>query len=363
MISVILPFHNEQETLPALYPRLTAAAQTWGADYEVIAIDDGSTDSTAGMLDAICREDPHWKLLRFSRNFGHQAAVSAGIHYSSGDAVVVMDSDLQDPPEQLHRFLAKWREGYQVVYAIRTKRKENIFKRAAYYLFYRLLKRLSSIDIPLDSGDFSVIDRSVVNVLKLLPERTRFVRGLRSWAGFRQVGVAYERDARYAGEVKYTFRKLVQLAINGILSFSSAPLRLASWLGVTLCGLSVTLVMLLVVWRLANFEILGMKPGNSVGWTSLISLILFLSGIQMLVIGMIGEYLARVFDEVQGRPPWIIGYARGFEPEQLAAPVGWCVSERFCPSQTMWSPNQPLAQDDARTAPHPQMASEHAPVV
>lgn len=363
MISVILPFHNEQETLPALYPRLTAAARTWDEDYEVIAIDDGSTDDTAGMLDAICREDAHWKLLRFSRNFGHQAAVSAGIYYSQGDAVVVMDSDLQDPPEQLHRFLDKWREGYQVVYAIRTKRKENIFKRAAYYTFYRILQRLSTIDIPLDSGDFAVMDRSVVEVLKVLPERTRFVRGLRSWAGFRQIGVTYERDARYAGDVKYTFRKLVQLAVNGILSFSSAPLRLASWLGVMLCGLSATLVLLLIGWRLANFEVMGMKPGNSVGWTSLISLILFLSGIQMLVIGAIGEYLARVFDEVQGRPPWIIGYARGFATQQLTAPVGWCVSDQFCPSQAMWSPNGLTGYPADQTLPQPQIASEHAPVV
>ena len=363
MISVILPFHNEQETLPALYPRLTTAAQTWAEDYEVIAIDDGSTDATAGMLDAICREDRHWKLLRFSRNFGHQAAVSAGIHYSSGDAVVVMDSDLQDPPEQLHRFLNKWREGYQVVYAIRTKRKENIFKRTCYHIFYRILRWLSTIEIPLDSGDFSVIDRSVVEVLKQLPERTRFVRGLRSWAGFRQIGVAYERDARYAGEVKYTFSKLVRLAVDGILSFSSAPLRMASWLGVLLCGLSATLILLLIGWRLANFEVAGMKPGNSVGWTSLISLILFLSGIQMLVIGAIGEYLARVFDQVQGRPPWIIGYARGFGPELISEPVGWCVSERFCPSQSMWSPRPELAADNGKTSVRPLIASEHAPVV
>ncbi|MES2790668.1 MAG: glycosyltransferase family 2 protein [Planctomycetota bacterium] len=363
MISVILPFHNEQETLPALYPRLTAAARTWGEDYEVIAIDDGSTDSTAGMLDAICGADPHWKLLRFSRNFGHQAAVSAGIYYSRGDAVVVMDSDLQDPPEQLHRFLNKWREGYQVIYAIRTKRKENVFKRTAYFLFYRLLKKLSTIDIPLDSGDFSVIDRSVVEVLKLLPERTRFVRGLRSWAGFKQIGISYERDARYAGEVKYTFRKLVQLAVNGILSFSSAPLRMASWLGVMLCGLSAALIFLLIGWRIANFEILGMKPGNSVGWTSLISLILFLSGIQMLVIGAIGEYLARVFDEVQGRPPWIIGYARGFSPEQQSASVGWCVSDRFSPSPAKWSPGPLPVETPPLTPERPQITSQHAPVL
>jgi glycosyltransferase involved in cell wall biosynthesis len=339
MISVVLPFYNEEETIPALYGRLTAAAQGWNETYEVIAIDDGSKDATAGMLDAICRDDPRWKLLRFARNFGHQAAVSAGIYYSQGAAVVVMDSDLQDPPEELHRFFDKWREGYQVVYAVRTKRKENVFKRTSYFLFYRLLKSLSTIEIPLDSGDFSLMDRSVVEVLKKLPERTRFVRGLRSWAGFRQIGVVYERDARFAGEVKYTFRKLVQLAVNGLLSFSSAPLRLASYLGFALCGLSIVLIGLLTAWKLTDLTLMGMKPGSQVGWTSLISLILFLSGIQMLVIGAIGEYLARVFDEVQGRPPWIIGYAQGFDPRQLGTQLGWCVSDIFRPSPGTWSPN------------------------
>lgn len=375
MISVVLPFYNEEETIPSLYQRLTAAAQGWNETYEVIAIDDGSKDATAGMLDAICRDDPRWKLLRFSRNFGHQSAVSAGIHYSQGDAVVVMDSDLQDPPEQLHRFLDKWREGYQVVYAVRTKRKENVFKRAGYYLFYRLLKRLSSIDIPLDSGDFSIMDRSVVEVLKKLPERTRFVRGLRSWAGFRQIGVVYERDARFAGEAKYTFKKLVQLAVNGLLSFSSAPLRLASYLGFVLCGLSICMVSFLVAWKMTDVTLLGMKPGGQLGWTSLISLILFLSGIQMLVIGAIGEYLARVFDEVQGRPPWIIGYAHGFDPRQLGARIGWCVSDIFRPNPAAWSPAPSNAVPSGPRAPHfsmnsesvaepvPGLASDHASVL
>jgi glycosyltransferase involved in cell wall biosynthesis len=373
MISVVLPFYNEEETIPSLYQRLTAAATGWNESYEVIAIDDGSKDATAGMLDSIARHDPRWKLLRFSRNFGHQAAVSAGIHYSQGDAVVVMDSDLQDPPEQLYRFLDKWREGFQVVYAIRTKRKENIFKRTGYFLFYRILKRLSTIDIPLDSGDFSVMDRSVVEVLKKLPERTRFVRGLRSWAGFRQIGVAYERDARFAGEAKYTFQKLVQLAVNGLLSFSSAPLRLASYMGFALCGISVLLVGLLVTWKVSDLTLLGMKPGTQVGWTSLISLMLFLSGIQMLVIGAIGEYLARVFDEVQGRPPWIIGYAHGFGSKDPGARVGWCVSEIFRPSPGTWTPNlaKPehasgvaapyfLMENQSSSQTMPELAGDHA---
>jgi glycosyltransferase involved in cell wall biosynthesis len=350
MISVVLPFYNEEETIPSLYQRLTTAAAAWNETYEVIAIDDGSKDATAGMLAAICRTDPRWKLLRFSRNFGHQAAVSAGIHYSQGDAVVVMDSDLHDPPEQLHRFLDKWREGYQVVYAVRTKRKENIFKRTGYFLFYRLLKRLSTIDIPLDSGDFSLMDRSVVDALKALPERTRFVRGLRSWVGFRQTGVVYERDARFAGEAKYTFKKLLQLAINGILSFSSAPLRLASYLGFALCGISVLLIGFLVAWRLSDLSLLGMRPGMQMGWTSLISLILFLSGIQMLVIGAIGEYLARVFDEVQGRPPWIIGYAHGFDTLRAQSRIGWCANEIFRPSPAAWAPAANMANSATAVA-------------
>jgi len=359
MISIVLPFFNEQETLPTLYTRLTAAARAWNTDYEVIAVDDGSRDATPDMLDAITRDDPRWKLLRFSRNFGHQAAVSAGICYSSGDAVVVMDSDLQDPPEELHRFLDQWQAGYQVVYAIRTKRKENLFKRTAYALFYRMLRRLSNIEIPLDAGDFCVMDRSVVEVLRALPERTRFVRGLRSWAGFRQIGVAYERDARHAGDVKYTFRKLVQLAVNGILSFSSAPLRLASWLGMMTCGTAAALILFIIFWRMTNLELIGMNPGQAAGWTSLVSLILFLAGVQMLLIGAIGEYLARVFDEVQGRPPWIIGYASGFEERRLPSRIGWCVSQRFRPAETTWQADpEPVssvpAEPEKLCVSHPQ---------
>lgn len=331
-ISIVIPVLNEEETLPALYDRLTNAARAWECDYEVIVIDDGSTDASPDILDAIHREDSRWKVLRFSRNFGHQPAVSAGIHFSKGDAVVVMDADLQDPPEELGRFLDKWREGYQVVYAIRTKRKENVFKRSAYAIFYRLLKRLAEIDVPLDAGDFCVMDRAVVNVLAELPERTRFVRGLRSWAGFRQTGVAYERDSRYAGDVKYTFSKLMQLAIDGILSFSGAPLRLASWLGILFCGLSIAFIVFLVAWWATDLTLLGMHPRNSVGWTSMVSLILFVSGLHMLMIGVVGEYLARVFDEVKGRPPWVIAMAQGFDDvivPPMSPPVGWFVTSSY----------------------------------
>lgn len=313
MISIVIPAHNEEAVLPALYHRLNAAADGWNEDYEVVIVDDGSTDSTLSMLEEFHARDERWKFLSFSRNFGHQNAVSAGLHYCAGDAVVVMDADLQDPPEELGLFLDKWREGYQVVYAIRTKRKENIFKRTAYAAFYRFLRRVADIDIPLDSGDFCLMDRVVVDVLKALPERTRFVRGLRSWAGFRQIGVRYERDARFAGEVKYTLPKLVRLAVDDVLAFSNWPLRFASWMGVTLCAGSLAMMGLIVVWWATNVSIFGMAPGHALGWTSLSSLMLFVSGIQLLFLGIIGEYLARVFDEVKGRPSWVVAHAGGFE--------------------------------------------------
>ena len=208
MISIVIPVYNEKENISELYNRITSAAEQWGDDYEVVVVDDGSSDSSLQQLAMIHWQDPRWKVLSFSRNFGHQAAVSAGLFYSRGDVVALMDADLQDPPEELPRFLEKWREGYQVVYAIRTQRKEGLLKRACYKLFYRLLRRLASIDIPVDAGDFCVMDRMVVEVLRAMPERTRFVRGLRSWAGFRQVGVPYERSSRHAGAPKYTLSKL-----------------------------------------------------------------------------------------------------------------------------------------------------------
>lgn len=323
MISIVIPVYNEEDVLPQLFDRLQTAAAQWKMDYEVILVNDGSRDRSNDIMATFHRRDPRWKVLGLSRNFGHQAAISAGIHYTRGDVVVLMDADLQDPPEELQRFLDKWREGYQVVYAIRTKRKENIFKRVAYAAFYRLLKRVASIDIPLDSGDFCVMDRSVVEVLRSLPERVRFVRGLRSWAGFRQTGLAYERQARQAGEPKYTLTKLMKLALDGIFAFSSVPLKLANWAGIGLCAGSLCLLVVLLAWWSLDMEWMGMRPGAALGWTSLCSLILLLSGVQMLILGIIGEYVARVFEEVKGRPPWIIGQALGFSSEQATAGLGW----------------------------------------
>jgi len=328
MISVVIPIYNEAENIPELYCRITSSAAEWGDDYEVVIVDDGSSDSSFQHLERLHRQDPRWKVLSFSRNFGHQVAVSAGLFYSHGDVVAIMDADLQDPPEELSQFLDKWREGYHVVYAIRTKRKEGLLKRVSYKLFYRVLHRLASIDIPVDAGDFCVMDRSVIEVLKAMPERARFVRGLRSWSGFRQVGVAYERASRHAGAPKYTWSHLVQLAITGMLLFSSVPLKLAAWSGFVLCAVSVLSILMMVGWALCDFRLFRMRPRDVAGWTSIVSLILLMSGLQLLALGVIGQYLARIFDEVQGRPPWIIAYALGFADRSSPHDLGWFVDTR-----------------------------------
>lgn len=327
LLSVVLPVFNEAAVLPLLFERVTSALDALGFRWEVIAVDDGSSDASSQLLQGFHARDARWKTLVLSRNFGHQTAVSAGLHYTSGDVVAVLDADLQDPPEALAGLLAKWSEGFDVVYAVRVKRKENLFKRAAYAGFYRLLKRLSSVDIPLDAGDFCVMDRVVVDVLKAQPERARFVRGLRTWAGFKQVGVAVEREARAAGAPKYTLSKLFKLAFDGLVSFSSAPLRFAAFAGFSLCGLSVLSIALLLAWRATDIAIWGQRPAAALGWTSMVSVVLFVSGVQTLVLGVIGEYLGRMFDEAKGRSPWIIAEAHGVEAPGPNA-VGWHVSAR-----------------------------------
>jgi dolichol-phosphate mannosyltransferase len=328
MISIVIPVYNEKENISELYSRITSSAAKWGDEYEVVVVDDGSFDSSLQQLEMIHWQDPRWKVLSFSRNFGHQAAVSAGLFYSRGDVVALMDADLQDPPEELPRFLDKWREGYHVVYAIRTKRKEGLLKRACYKFFYRLLRRLASIEIPVDAGDFCVMDRAVVEVLKTMPERTRFVRGLRSWAGFRQVGVTYERASRHAGAPKYTFSKLLRLAVTGMLLFSSVPLKISAWGGLCLCALSMLSILGTAGWALLDMRIFGMRPRDATGWTSIVSLIMLMSGLQLMALGVIGQYLARIFDEVLGRPPWIIAYALGFADRSLPHDLGWFADKR-----------------------------------
>lgn len=313
MLSIVIPVFNEEETIPKLYERLVGASSEWGMPFEVILIDDGSRDKTLSLLRALNEQDARFRFISFSRNFGHQTAVSAGLRYAKGDVIAVMDADLQDPPEELHRFLEKWQEGYHVIYGIRTKRKENLLKRSAYHMFYRILAWCSSIEIPLDSGDFCVMDRAIVDWLNLMPERNRFVRGLRSWIGYQQIGIPYERHQRIAGEVKYTFRKLLRLAFDGIINFSYRPLQISGAFGLLVCLISFAGILFILIHRIIGFELFGYSPQDVPGFTSLILAILFIGGVQLLTMGLFGEYLGRVFDEVKKRPLYIVKEQGGFE--------------------------------------------------
>jgi dolichol-phosphate mannosyltransferase len=305
-ISVIVPCFNEEAVLPALFERLDAVAAKWPMDFEVICIDDGSRDRTWEILQAQHARDQRWHGFSFARNFGHQTAVSAGLHFANGDAVVVIDADLQDPPEEIERLIQKWSEGFDVVFAIRQKRKEGWIKRFCYWLFYRLMARLVAFDIPLDSGDFCLISRQVVDTINAMPERNRFVRGLRAWSGFRQVGVTYERAARQAGMPKYNLKKLVALALDGLFSFSSIPLRLATYLGLWISAFAFIGVAFTLVQKIfsSQFAKIGLAPNS--GFPTIVICILFLGGVQLICLGILGEYTGRIYEEVKARPLWIL---------------------------------------------------------
>jgi glycosyltransferase involved in cell wall biosynthesis len=307
MISLVVPAFNESAVLKALYERVAAAAQTWGDTWELIIVDDGSRDDSFEIASRIGAHDPQVKVLSFSRNFGHQAAVTAGLEYASGDIVAVIDADLQDPPEELGRFINKCREGYDVVYAIRVKRKEGPLKRLAYFAYYRFLRQLSSIEIPLDSGDFCVMTRRIIDVINSLPERNRFVRGLRSWAGFRQIGLEYERQARQAGEAKYTLSKLMKLGLDGLFSFSYKPLHLLMIVGIGVGSFAFLGGLASLLMYLSNATIVGYNPRTAKGWTSLFIAILFMAGVQLFSLGLVGEYVGRIFEEIKDRPVYLPG--------------------------------------------------------
>ena len=303
IVSVVVPLYNEESNLPELHRRLIASLEATDLTFELLYVNDGSKDATRMMLDNLAHRDNRVTAIHLSRNFGHQPAVSAGIDHARGDAVIVMDGDLQDPPEVLGEFIQMWQRGYDVVYAVRTKRKENVLKRAGYFLFYRLLRAVSDLDMPLDSGDFCLMDARVVAAMKSLPERIRFVRGLRTFVGFRQIGLQYERAARAAGTPKYTFRKLLALAIDGLISFSSYPLHLVTYLGL----MAVAVAGALCIWVFADAMYNNSTPR---GWASLIVVVLGMSAIQLISLGIIGEYIRRIFVEVKGRPTYIVGDVR-----------------------------------------------------
>jgi len=299
LISVVAPVFNEIESLEAFYQRVCQVMQSSGESWELVLVDDGSHDGSTELIRRLATEDPHVRPVIFARNFGHQIAVTAGLDYSRGQAVVIIDADLQDPPEVILELLGKWREGYQVVYAVRAEREgETLFKKATAALFYRLIYRITDVKIPLDTGDFRLLDRKVVDVMRQMRERHRFLRGMSAWVGFKQIGVPYRRAARFAGVTKYPFRKMLRLALNAITGFSYFPLQLATYLGFISAGLSILAIPVVVVLRLAGSRAFFGQA------TTLIA-VLFLGGVQLISLGILGEYVGRVYDEVKGRPLYV----------------------------------------------------------
>jgi polyisoprenyl-phosphate glycosyltransferase len=299
-LSVVVPVFNEAEVLPELLRRLKTAVAGCAADHEILYVDDGSEDESPTILLAAATQDPRVRVLRFSRNFGHQAAVTAGIEHARGDAIVIIDADLQDPPEVIPDLVAQWRAGYEVVSAVRTVREgESALRLFLIRTFYRILQRTSSVDLTPDVGDFRLLDRKVADALNRLPERNRYVRGLIRWLGFRHCEVGYRRAGRFAGETKYPYTKLLRLALDGITSFSTFPLKLVAYAGLVVSALSLFLVLYALFGRFVS----GRTPE---GWTSVFVSLAFFSGVQLVATGVLGMYLSRIFEEVKGRPVYVI---------------------------------------------------------
>lgn len=298
--SIIAPIYNEIENLPELYRRVKQVMDSCGETWELILVDDGSTDGSTEKIRQLGAADPAVRPVIFARNFGHQVAITAGWDYARGDAIVIIDADLQDPPETILELAKKWREGYEVVYAVRGEREgETWFKKFTAAAFYRLIYSITDVKIPVDTGDFRLMDRKVVNVLKQMKERHRFPRGMSAWVGFRQVGVTYKRAARVAGVTKYPFKKMLRLALNAITGFSYFPLQVATYFGFISAGISILAIPVVAVMRLAGSHFF---EGQA---TTLIS-VLFLGGVQLISLGILGEYVGRLYDEAKGRPLYIV---------------------------------------------------------
>lgn len=299
--SIIAPIFNESATIGELYRRIFETMEPSGESWELILVDDGSSDDSAELIHELVEKDArHVRPVIFARNFGHQIAVTAGLDYSRGQAVVIIDSDLQDPPEVILDLIAKWREGYEVVYAVRAEREgESWFKLFTASLFYRLIYRITDVDIPLDTGDFRLLDRKVVNVMKQMRERHRFLRGMSVWVGFRQIGVPYRREARFAGETKYPVRKMVKFAGDAVTGFSFVPLQVATYMGFISAGLSILAIPVVIILRLTGSQ-------GFFGQATTLITVLFLGGVQLISLGILGEYIGRLYDEARGRPLYIV---------------------------------------------------------
>ncbi len=299
-ISIIAPIFNEYENIPELYRRIKDVLDPTGDSWELVMVDDGSTDGSTDLIREYRDQDPRLVPVIFARNFGHQIAVTAGLDYARGDAVVIIDADLQDPPEVILDMLEKWRDGYEVVYAVRTEREgETWFKELTASIFYRLIYRITDVDIPLDTGDFRLLDRKVVNVMGQMRERHRFLRGMSVWVGFKQTGVEYKRAARMSGETKYPLKKMVKFATDAITSFSYFPLQMAMYIGFISAGISILVIPIVIILRLAGSQAFF-------GQASTLIAVLFLGGVQLISLGILGEYIGRLYDEAKGRPLYIV---------------------------------------------------------
>jgi dolichol-phosphate mannosyltransferase len=314
-VSVVVPIYDEADNLAELAGQLRAVLERLALSYEIVFVNDGSRDASLERMRELRAADTRIKIVDFSRNFGHQIAVSAGLDHARGRAVVVMDGDLQDPPDVLPRLIERWREGYDVVYAVRRERKESLPLRIAYHLFYRLLRRMAPIELPLDAGDFSLMDRRVVDQIVRLPERNRYVRGLRAWVGFRHTGIEYERAPRFAGKPKYTLPRLFALAYDGIFAFSDAPVRLTRDVGLVITAGAV----MLAVWTLFKYII---HHEVVPGFATITLLVLFFGGVQLITVGVLGEYIARIYTEVKSRPLYVVRSLEGFAPARREASPG-----------------------------------------
>ena len=314
LLSVVVPVYNEEAVLPAFYERATAAlAEVPEAELELVFVDDGSMDGSLNLLTDLAERDPRVKVVSFSRNFGHQIAITAGVDHASGDAVAVIDADLQDPPEVIVEMVAKLREGYDVVYGQRMDRDgETRMKLWTASLFYRLLKRLAKIEIPVDVGDFRVMSRRATRELRTLREKDRFVRGLVSWVGFRQTAVGYQREKRFAGETKYPVGKMLQFALDGITAFSTVPLRLATWLGYAASVVAFVYLVSVFIQKAMGVTVEG--------WATIMVAMLFLGGVQLICLGILGEYIGRIFNEIKPRPMYVVAERLNLDDEETVGP-------------------------------------------